>query len=93
MTHFVIPTRQTRPQPVVVLTDDQAKRRLSRAQIILKDGPADVMGRVIGWKRAKIGVLAAVVLNEVTGARFLVGVNMTNDRHDHRSWRILERLA
>lgn len=93
MTHFIIPRWQPRPQPAVVLTDGEAKSRLSRARIILKDGPVPVEGRIIGWQRTGIGALGAIAVNAVTGARFLVGVNLTTDPSDRRPWRILKRLA
>lgn len=71
-----------RPRRGVIphITDDTAKRTLSRARIILQDGPVPVEGQIIGWKRTHAGPLGAVVANPVTGARSLWGVDFATGR-------------
>ena len=65
---------------IVVIPDTEVKRILNHARIILKDGPVAVEGRIIGWKRTHAGPLGAVVVNPLTGARFLWGVDFANGR-------------
>lgn len=69
-----------RTQPTVVIPDAEVKRRLGRSRIFLKDGLFPVQGKIIGWRRTAAGPLGAVVVNEVTDNRFLVGVNFKNGK-------------
>jgi hypothetical protein len=45
--------------------------RFSRVNIIMKDGPVDVAGKVIGFTRTNAGSLGAVLANGLTGRREL----------------------
>ena len=66
--------------PIVVMSDDVCKRILSTTPIMLNDSFVRVQGRVIGWKRTNLGTLGAVVLNELSGQRFLFCVDIATGR-------------
>lgn len=63
-------------QHVVVLTDDAVKAMFARATVVLHDGIVPVQGEIIGWKRTSAGCLGAIVINRLTGARFLYGPDL-----------------
>jgi hypothetical protein len=86
---FVSAYKPRRPA-VFVLTDAEVKGVLTRSRVILRDGPVPVEGRIIGWKRTDAGPLGAVVANPITGARFLVGVDLASGG---RRPRVLTRLG
>lgn len=65
---------------VVLLTDAKVKKVLTRARLILDDGPVAIEGAIIGWKRTHAGPLGAIVLNPLTGARFLWGVDLASGK-------------
>ena len=66
-----------RPAAPVVLTDDIIKAMFQNATIILNDGVVPVAGKLIGWRRhAATGLLNGIVVNELTGNRFLYGPDL-----------------
>lgn len=69
---------QPRPTPprTVVLTEDGIKAMFARTTIILEDGIVPVAGQIIGWKPTSAGCLGAIVLNPLSGRRFLYGPDL-----------------
>ena len=63
-------------RPVQVLTDDMVKAMFARSTVHLNDGVVPVEAEIIGWQRTTAGCLGAIVLNRLTGARFLFGPDL-----------------
>lgn len=56
---------------VVAPSDEDVRRIMKRARVIMKDGPVDVQGKLIGWKHTDAGPLGAIFANPLTNRREL----------------------
>jgi hypothetical protein len=82
--------QRPKPSQVVVLTDDMVKDMFANAIVHLNDGVVPVAGEIIGWQRTDAGCLGAIVVNKLTGARFLFGPDLSKGG---RVPKLLARLA
>jgi len=78
---IVMSPPSSRPHRVVVAaSDDEVKRKFERFHPVLNDGPVPVHGKRIGWATTKLGTLAAVFVNELTGRRELWVLDLKTKR-------------
>lgn len=69
-------------------TDREVKRIFAQTVIALPDGPFDVPGKLIAYRRTHAGALGAIIANPMTGRRFLYCIDFVTGRP-----RYLERLT
>ena len=78
------------PHSAIILTDDAVKAMFKRTNIILTDGVVPVAGKVIGWQQHHAtGLLNGIVVNELTGVRYLYGPDLAKGG---RGLRLITRL-
>ena len=79
---------QQRPGVGRFPTDREVKRIFAQTVITLPDGPFEVAGKLIAYRRTHAGALGAIIANPITGRRFLYCIDFVTGRP-----RYLERLT
>lgn len=69
-------------------TDRTVKRIFAQTIVTVADGPFEVPGTLIAYRRTHAGALGAIIANPMTGRRFLYCIDFVTGRP-----RCLERLT
>lgn len=70
-------TPRSAPNIVVAPSDEEVRKVMQRTRVVMKDGPVDVEGQLIGWKKTDAGPLGAIFANPLTNRRELWALDFT----------------